>query len=44
MDWVIGKPTQAERKALEAMLDQALVAAECVIERGPAEAMNRFNG
>ena len=44
VDWVIGKPTQAERKALEAMLDQALEAAECVIERGPAEAMNRFNG
>ena len=44
VDWVIGKPTQAERKALAAMLDQALEAAECVIERGPAEAMNRFNG
>ena len=44
VDWVIGKPTQAERKALEATVDQALEAAECVIERGPAEAMNRFNG
>ena len=44
VDWVIGKPTQAERKALEAVLDRALEAAECVIERGPEEAMNRFNG
>ena len=44
VDWVIGKPSQAERKALEAVLDRALEAAECVVEKGTAEAMNRFNG
>ncbi len=42
--WVTGKPSQADRKVLEAVLDRALEAAACVIEKGTAEAMNRFNG
>lgn len=43
VDWVIGAPSQAERKVLSEAFERAVAAAECVIEHGCQEAMNRFN-
>lgn len=43
IDWVIGKFSADERKVIDAALDRALDAAACVIEKGVAEAQNRFN-
>ncbi len=43
VDWVIGKFSKDERKALDEMLKKALDAAECVIEGGVQKAQNRFN-
>ena len=43
VDWVIGSFTAAERKVVDAAIDKALDAAECVIEHGVSEAQNRFN-
>lgn len=43
IDWVIGKFSADERKIIDAALDRALDAAACVIEKGVAEAQNRFN-
>lgn len=43
IDWVIGKFSADERKVIDTALDRALDAAECVIEKGVAEAQNRFN-
>ena len=43
VDWVIGSFTAAERKVVDAAIDKALDAAECVIEKGVSEAQNRFN-
>lgn len=44
VDWVIGGFSADERRVIDAALDRALDAAECVISRGVAEAQNRFNG
>ena len=43
VDWVIGSFTASERKVVDAAIERALDAAECVIEKGVSEAQNRFN-
>lgn len=43
VDWVIGAPSQAERKVLMESFEKAIKAAECIIERGCQQAMNDFN-
>ena len=43
VDWVIGSFTASERKVVDAAIEKALDAAECVIEHGVSEAQNRFN-
>ena len=44
VDWVIGGFTKEECKIVDAAIDRALDAAECVIEKGVTEAQNRYNG
>lgn len=41
--WVIGVPSQAERKVLVESFERAIRAAACVIENGCQKAMNDFN-
>lgn len=41
--WVIGVPSQAERKVLLDAFDRAIGAAACIIEYGCQKAMNQFN-
>ena len=43
IDWVIGVPSQAERKILAEMFEKAIDAAECIIIDGCQKAMNGFN-
>lgn len=43
VDWVIGVPSQAERKVLAESFEKAVEAAECVLRQGCQQAMNRFN-
>ena len=43
VDWVIGKFSKEERKALDEMLKKTVDAAECVIHDGVQKAQNRFN-
>ena len=43
VDWVIGAPSQAERKVLMESFEKAIQAAECIIEQGCQQAMNKFN-
>ena len=43
VDWVIGAPSQADRKILMESLEKAVQAAECIIEHGCQKAMNQFN-
>ena len=43
IDWVIGVPSQAERKVLAESFEKAIEAAECIITDGCQKAMNRFN-
>ena len=43
IDWVIGVPSQADRKILEESFEKAIQAAECVIEYGCQKAMNDYN-
>ena len=43
IDWVIGVPSQAERKVLVEMFEKAIDAAECIITDGCQKAMNKFN-
>ena len=42
-DWVIGVPSQAERKILAQSFEKAIDAAECIIIDGCQKAMNGFN-
>ena len=42
-DWVVGVPSQGERKVLLEACQRAVRAAECVIEQGCQKAMNSFN-
>lgn len=44
VDWVTSGFTKEERKVIDAALDRALDASACVIEKGVAEAQNKFNG
>lgn len=41
--WVIGVPSQSERKVLLDAFSRAIDAAVCIIEEGTDKAMNRFN-
>ena len=41
--WVIGVPSQAERKVLVESFEKAIQAAECIIAHGCRKAMNDFN-
>jgi PTH1 family peptidyl-tRNA hydrolase len=41
--WVIGEPSQAEKKLLLDAFGRAVGAAECIIEHGCDRAMNQFN-
>ena len=43
VDWVIGAPSQAERKILLESFARSIDAAECIISDGCQSAMNRFN-
>ena len=43
VDWVIGAPSQAERKVLVESFEKAIQAAACIIEHGCQKAMNDFN-
>lgn len=43
VDWVIGVPSQSERKVLFESFERAVLAAECVIRHGCQKAMNDFN-
>lgn len=43
IDWVIGVPSQAERKILLESFQRSIEAAECIITQGTQKAMNRFN-
>lgn len=43
IDWVIGAPSQAERKILVESFEKAIDAAECIIKCGCQKAMNQFN-
>ena len=43
IDWVIGAPSQAERKILAESVEKAIGAAECIIQKGCQQAMNSFN-
>ena len=43
VDWVIGAPSQAERKILMESFEKAIGAAESIIRNGCQKAMNQFN-
>lgn len=43
VDWVIGAPSQAERKVLVESFERAIEAAMCIMEHGCQKAMNQFN-
>lgn len=43
VSWVIGAPSQAERKVLLETFARAIDAAECIIEEGCQKAQNKFN-
>ena len=43
VDWVIGAPSQAERKILAESFEKAVEAAETIIKNGCQKAMNQFN-
>ena len=43
IDWVIGVPSQAERKMLLEQFKRAIDAAECIVSKGMDTAMNQFN-
>ena len=42
-DWVLGHPQGEERKAIDDAIRRGAQAVACVIEKGPAQAMNQFN-
>ncbi len=43
-DWVLGKFTGEDKKAMDAAVKRAADAVECLLAEGPDRAMNRFNG
>ena len=42
-DWVLSKPQGAEKKAVDAAVDAAVLAVEEIVKNGVEAAMNRFN-
>ena len=42
-DWVLSRPQGAERQAVLAAVDQAVLAVEEIVQKGVESAMNRFN-
>ena len=44
VDWVVGGFSADERRVIDAAIDRALDAAECVVAKGVTEAQNRYNG
>lgn len=43
-DWVLGRFTGEDKKAIDAAVKRAADAVECLLAEGPDRAMNRFNG
>ena len=43
-DWVLGKFQGEDKKAVDAAVKRAADAVECLVQYGPDQAMNRFNG
>ena len=43
-DWVLGRFTGEDKKAIDAAVKRAADAVECLIGEGPDRAMNKFNG
>ena len=43
-DWVLGRFSKEDRKAIDAAIDRALDAMECLFTRGIDKAMRRYNG
>ena len=43
-DWVLGRFSKEDRKAIDAAIDRALDAMECLFTRGIDKAMSRYNG
>ena len=43
-DWVLGKVQGEDKKAVDAAVKRAADAVECLVQYGPDQAMNRFNG
>ncbi len=43
IDWVIGVPSQGEKKLLAESFETAIQAAECILRDGCQKAMNQFN-
>ena len=43
IDWVIGVPSQADRKTLLESFERAIQAAACILEHGVQKAQNDFN-
>ena len=44
IDWVTSRFSADERRVVDDAIERALDAAECVVEKGVAEAQNRYNG
>ena len=43
-DWVLGRFTGEDKKAIDASVKRAADAVECILKEGPDRGMNRFNG
>ena len=43
-DWVLGRFSKEDRKAIDAAIDRALDAMECLFTQGIEKAMSRYNG
>ena len=43
-DWVLGRFTGEDKKAMDAAVKRVADAVECLLAEGPDRAMNRFNG
>lgn len=43
-DWVLGRFSKEDRKAIDAALDRAIDAMECLFTQGIDKAMSRYNG
>ena len=43
-DWVLGKFSKEDRKTIDAAIERALDAIECVFSQGMDKAMSQYNG